>query len=182
MCGMNSDLIFKRLSPVELGYFIGVGQSDGYLKKPKNSSYYLGIGVRKKSLPMFNKFRNLCKRLTNNSGSTYIDKRYNNKSYQFNVGCGHLVPTFEELNLVFNESCPPKWLVKNKIIFGAYLAGLIDGDGDVRITRQKYPQCSVRISLNRKIPELTNAIKNSLRVSVSKSPTNSLVKLTLKTK
>lgn len=51
-------------------------------------------------------------------------------------------------------------------LFGPYLAGLIDGDGDIRIKRPKYPQCAVRISTGKKPQELAEVIRKMLRCSV----------------
>jgi hypothetical protein len=73
---------------------------------------------------------------------------------------------FEELDISFKDPPkPPNW-AKNEL-FGAYLAGLIDGDGDVRITRPKYPQCVIRISSSKKQADLKEFIEKIMNCKVS---------------
>ena len=47
------------------------------------------------------------------------------------------------------------------------MAGLIDGDGDVRIKRQKYPQCVIRITSGFSQDFLAKCIKKNLNCSIS---------------
>ena len=78
------------------------------------------------------------------------------------------VPLFKSLDINFQDPPkPPSW-VKEKInLFGSYLAGIIDGDGDVRIKRRKYPQYMVRITSGSEQTDLTVNIEKFLRCSTT---------------
>jgi len=79
-----------------------------------------------------------------------------------------LLDTFKFFDIKFgNPPRPPKWMSQNLQFFGAYLAGLIDGDGDIRVKRKRYPQCVIRISSGKKQTELSNIIRKLINCSVS---------------
>lgn len=56
---------------------------------------------------------------------------------------------------------PPSWIDHEKF-FGPYIAGVIDGDGSIRIKRPEYPQCYVDITSASEPEELRIAIENYL--------------------
>jgi len=135
----------------DLAYSIGVVQTDGSFYESRNLPM-IGLGVSRKSLQMLKKFRKITK-------CGY---------YRYKISVKQLLQIFKILDIKFGDPpLPPKWVVTNPNIFGAYLAGVIDGDGDVRIKRPKYPQCVVRISSGRMPKELRKEIKNNLKCEVS---------------
>lgn len=135
-----------KVEPSEdLAYWIGVSQADGYLKHFRGSAGRLGIefGVGEKSLPMIHKFKDISKRVFHRDYVIWKDKRGFWRHY-FSVKS--LMQSLQELQISITPVYrPPIWAI-NKKFFGAYLAGLIDGDGDIRIKRPKYPQCVIRIT------------------------------------
>lgn len=151
----------------ELAYWVGVAQSDGHFKKYKEKRKgklidraKMVLGIKEKSLPMLEKFRKLSQTIFKTSGHRYIDKR-NTIIYEIRVK--KFLEKFKELEIDFSDPPkPPKWCLKNQKLFGAYLAGIIDGDGDVRIGRKKYPFCAVRITSGKEQKELRTNIKEIL--------------------
>jgi hypothetical protein len=55
----------------------------------------------------------------------------------------------------------------NEEIFFAYLAGMIDGDGNVCIKRPSYPQCRITITSEFMLPELKSHIERFLGCKVN---------------
>lgn len=139
-----------------LAYWIGVAQSDGCLtqyivnrgryKSREESRIEMSIGVCSKSLPMLNKFRDLSGTLFNRQCQIWKTKRKD--EWKFHMGAKSLLTLFRKLDidLTSNTFIPPFWVTQKSKYFGAYLAGLIDGDGDVCVKRPKYPQCAISIS------------------------------------
>ena len=156
---------------IDLAYWVGVVQTDGYHKKylPKNRNKIrnsIVLDVNPRSLPMLLKFRGISRKLFPINGSTYNIR--NGSSVAFKFGINKLLPLFEELEIDFSDPPkPPKWIVGDSAFFGAYLAGVIDGDGDVRIRRPQYPQCVIRINSGSFAEELLNSIKYKLNVGAS---------------
>lgn len=153
-----------------LAYWIGVAQSDGSLQKytSKNRKSYLFISVQvgKSSLPMLNKFQKLSKKLFDCKAKIF--KLKTREVWQYRIGVKKLLHSFKQLNIkIDNKFYPPNWTIANSKFFGAYLAGLIDGDGDIRIKRKKYPQCVIRIAGNSKQLTLSKVIRRKLRCSTS---------------
>ena len=73
-------------------------------------------------------------------------KRKNQKSYEIIIGVTRLLETFKKLEIDFSDPPkPPKWIINNPELFGAYIAGIIDGDGNINTKRPENPQCSIRI-------------------------------------
>lgn len=76
--------------------------------------------------------------------------------------------TFNRLKITFSDPPnPPNWIIANPKLFGAYIAGLIDSDGNVCIKRKKYPQCRVKIISGSPQENLRNAIEKNLNCKVS---------------
>ncbi|NIP40928.1 MAG: hypothetical protein GTN39_05415 [Candidatus Aenigmarchaeota archaeon] len=71
-----------------------------------------------------------------------------------------LLPKFKEMGI--NKKTIPKWIKYNYKMFGAYLAGVIDGDGDITIKRPKYPQCRVRITSGKVLSETKKLVEKHL--------------------
>ncbi len=159
---------------VELAYWTGVVQSDGsfqkyFNKRKKKISVNVYLTVSKKSLLMLKKFQKISKTVF--SRKSKIFKLHKRNSYELHIGVKNFLKDFEKLNIIFGDPpFPPKWTLKNKKFFGAYLAGLIDGDGDVRIKRKKYPVCVIRITSGSLQAKLAKAIIHALRCAVSVTP------------
>lgn len=159
---------------IDLAYWIGVAQTDGYFKKQfvksiKVMKYYIVLGVGKKSLPMLDKFIEISQKTFNIKGSMFKSLSYDKfLKYEYKFGCKNLLNLFKSLELRFSEPImPPSWILEFPELFGAYLAGVIDGDGDVRVTRPKYLQCQIRISTSKKPVILIKYLKNFLNCGIS---------------
>jgi len=160
------------LKPSEkLAYWVGVAQSDGYLKKyrskaTKNVLYLLSLDVSEPSLLMLRRFQVLSSELFNRNASIF--KRGTRHVWSYHIGIGKLLPIFEKLDISFGrQPRQPSWCKGEPEFLGAYLAGLIDGDGDVRIKRSRYPQCVIRITSGFRQSELAKAIRETLQCSVA---------------
>ncbi|MFH0875653.1 MAG: hypothetical protein V1859_06970 [archaeon] len=169
----NSIIDVQKIKNANLAYWVGVAQTDGYFKKQfvKSTSrtrFYVVLGVGKKSLPMLNKFKQISNEVFMVKGNTFLSLSYNKyHKIEYKFGCNRLIPFFNQLNILFSEPLtPPTWIVPSKRLFGAYLAGVIDGDGDIRITRPKYPQCYIRITSKLKSSELLKVLSEFLSCSV----------------
>ena len=150
-----------------LAYWLGVCQTDGFLKKQyvksKNQTrYYICLTIGHSSIEMLEKFMQISKQEFNREGSIYYDQK--RASIQYKFRCNRLLEEFEEKELNFKDPPePPKWILNNSELFGAYLAGIIDGDGNIEITRPKYPQCKVRIYSSKQQIALSKAIEDKLK-------------------
>jgi hypothetical protein len=137
----------------ELAYWVGVAQSDGYNKKKtyfgvsqSRKKYYnkIILKVGEKSKPMLLKFQKISNQIFKRNAKCHKEK---NQVFSFHIGIKSFIHEFSLLNISFKDPPePPNWCLKNKKYLGAYLAGIIDGDGNINITRPKYPQCKIRIS------------------------------------
>ena len=97
-----------------------------------------------------------------------ISYRSDRDSWYYNVNISKTFKKLNELNTFLKyPPIPPKWIVENDKFFGAYLAGLIDGDGNVRVKRKKYPQCAIRIISGSPQYELRDALVNKMNCAVN---------------
>jgi len=116
---------------------------------------------------MLKRFIEISKKYLNRESAIFKDEI---AVWECHIGVKKLLNLFKSLDIKFSDPpIPPYWLIKNSNLFGAYLAGLIDGDGDVRIKRQKYPQCVIRISSHKPQFELAEEIRKILKCKVSVS-------------
>lgn len=154
----------------ELAYLLGVAQADGYLKRflwKGEERIGLDFGVAEKSLPMLEKFRDLSDRVFGRKTSIWKDKK---GVWRYHLSVKSLLQKFRDLQIIVSPVyLAPVWAVKEKSYFGAYLAGLIDGDGDVRIKRPKYPQCVIRITSGLVQDFLQKQLEALLTVKVSQT-------------
>ncbi len=141
----------------DIAYLIGVLQSDGciyefYDKKRNRLHIRLNLGVGKNSLPMSEKFKQTLKKSLNITVN--IRKAPSAKNaYVIQTSINRTAEIFrewkkEELN---NE------ISQNIKLFGAYLAGLIDGDGHIKVKHnndRKIPQCIIKIAEDRPMKTL----------------------------
>jgi len=149
----------------DLAYFVGVLHTDGcictYRFKDKIRHRYI-LNVGKKSLPMLKKTRdifherfgrtiNIRKQLHKNENPTFL----------IEVDIASLRDIFARLEIDKNKLAP--WIKNSQRFFCAYLAGVIDGDGDISIRRPQYPQCRVRITAGEDLPELMGLVRQHLK-------------------
>lgn len=148
-----------------MAYWLGVMQTDGSLyKRSCSDSWKIGLGVADKSLPMLKKFSSLSKELFGMERKIIERGKY----WYYDVTVTKFMKIFQTLHLVFSDPPkPPEWCVSSLDLFGAYLAGVIDGDGDIRIRRPAYPQCAIRISSGSYQIDLRDAIERKLKCGVS---------------
>ncbi len=156
----------------DLAYWVGVAQTDGYFKRQfvkskKVTRYFIRLDVGSPSIEMLNKFQSLSQKIFSIKGTIWRDHKRNSIAYQF--GAKELLPLFSSLDIDFSDPPkPPRWILEKDNFFGAYLAGVIDGDGDVTIRRPKYPQCAIRITSGKPAITLKSAIIDKLSVGVSR--------------
>lgn len=147
----------------QFAYWVGLTQSDGSLSSRKNGFVSLAFAVNDKVLAEL--FRDVC--------NTYFNKALNvsqrsDGRWCCGMGVNKLLKMFESLGLEFRDpQRPPSWISRSDNLFGAYLAGIIDGDGNVRIKRPKYPQCVIRITSGHEQTELSNSISKTMKCGVS---------------
>lgn len=134
----------------ELAYWIGAVQADGYLRKyfdkhKKVTRVKLKFGIGEKSIPMVDKVKNISLEMMDRTGKIY--KSRTRDAWTWEIRVKELMPIFSSLDIRFGDPpIPPIWALDKPEFFGAYLAGVIDGDGHIKLRRPKYPQCVIRIS------------------------------------
>ena len=149
----------------DLAYWVGTVQSDGCLKKQRNR-YYIQFSIAPKSLPMLKKVQEVSKNLFNRNAKIFYSKKYN--QFYYKTGIKELLKQFQKIDINFEKPIrAPLWCLTDIKLFGAYLGGVIDADGDVRISRPEYPQCIIRIWTNGESLKLKNQIEKMLNCSVN---------------
>jgi hypothetical protein len=167
----------------ELGYWVGVAQSDGCLKRYFNkrrnyTDVRISLHVATKSLPMVKKFQEISSKLFDRHGKIWKENKGKNWRFQdeweHHIAVKKLLKTFKELDIIFGDPPkPPKWCLENIQIFGSYLAGLLDGDGSIWLTKSKHKksvECRVKITSSDAQEELKNAISKMLNCCVRLIP------------
>ena len=153
----------------ELAYWVGVAQSDGcfkrYVVKPTGRvRYFVSLRVRRKSLPMPRGFQKISNKIFNRNVGIFKERK--TPTWMFALSSNTLADIFKSLGIIFGDPpIPPDWTLKDASLFGAYLAGIVDGDGDVRIKRKRYPQCEIRITSGSKQSILSYHIRKMLNCS-----------------
>lgn len=155
-----------------LAYWTGVVQSDGslrnYFEKDRRVLRHLiSFTVSKKSLPMLEKFRLLSNVIFERNARIF--KLKSCEFWTYNIRVSKLLEEFKRLDISFggDPPRPPFWSLSKESSFGAYLAGLIDGDGDIRVKRKRYPQCVIRITSSSKQTNLKNSVSKILNCRAS---------------
>lgn len=152
-----------------LAYFIGVLQSDGCLylffdKKKNWKSIRLSLYVAQKSLPMSRKFKNMFREKFGRDVN--IRKVPNKNLYAIQTSINSLYHIFSE----WNEYKIPFEIKQDRKLFGAYLAGLIDGDGHIKIKKHQndraLPQGLIKIASDRPLGILRALIRSHAGCSV----------------
>jgi len=149
----------------DIAYFIGVLHSDGCIykfkdKKEKFTRIRLILGVALKSLPMAKKFQEILEKYFNRKIN--IRKRSNKNLYLMQTSINKIYFIFKN----WKKGRIPYEIKKNPSLFGAYLAGLIDGDGHIKLKKNKdrrLYQLYISISDERKAIALKNLIKKFMK-------------------
>lgn len=149
---------------VELAYWVGVVQSDGCLniytdKKTNKINYRISVDVERKSLLMLKKFQDISNKILNCKIAIY---ECNNNVFKCTLGAKRLLELFKKLDIEISDPpAPPFWTLNKNDFFGAYLAGLLDGDGSINIL-EKTSKGRIRIFSKNRQNELLLAIKKIL--------------------
>lgn len=155
----------------ELGYWIGIVQTDGSFKQytdhDGNRQFIISFCVSTKSLPMVQKFKELSSKIFNRHCNLNQDRK--RPSWYCGIGVTRLLKLFEKLEIKFGDPpVPPKWILENQNYFGAYLAGVIDGDGCVYFNKGlNRIQNRIQITSGHMPIQLANAIRQKLNCGVS---------------
>ena len=154
-----------------ISYFVGALHSDGTFhlykdKRRKRDVYRIRFQIGEKSLPMLRYLQQIFavefgRTLKINFDGT---NKYGTRVYTLGTSVNALLPKLSALGI--SKGHTPQAIKINKKLFCAYLAGLIDGDGNVCIKRPTYPQCEVRIISGKPDWELKRLIIKHLGCSV----------------
>jgi len=121
-------------------YWLGVAQSDGHLwsgyvnkKKKPTFAAHLSLETGARSEKMMLTFAQLSRILFGTKATIRTRWRHiNEKTYSVRVFIIGLTRQLDQLDgIVFNKIEPPPKF-SNIFLFGAYLAGVIDGDGSIK--------------------------------------------------
>jgi hypothetical protein len=140
-------------------YFAGVLQSDGciYSFLSKNKIIYrLNITVGSKSIEMLEKSSKVL--ATSFNRQVNIRKVPLKNSFAIQTSVNRDMPYLARIKKL---RVPSEFSADAKL-FGAYLAGLIDGDGHIKIKKNKdrtIPQCVIRITSDRPHDHLPKYLK-----------------------
>ncbi len=143
-------------------YFIGILHSDGCIyrfvdKKRKRTHIRLSLSVAEKSLPMAKKFQKI---FFDSFGRTVnLRKKPDKNLYVIQTSINRLYDLFER----WEGGVIPPEICENPSLFGAYLAGYIDGDGSIKLkkhkTKDKYIACVIRIASGKALVDLLELIR-----------------------
>ena len=156
----------NKFKTVEFAYWLGLTHSDCAFSRwiNKNGKYQNELHMEVKSEILIKEFQ---------KGLAFINRFPDYFKTKRNVftcksPVNSILPLLKSINLFpKHKFVPPNFISTDKALFGAYLAGIIDGDGNVRVKRKKYPQCAIRITSSSEQVLLTNLIKKFLNCSVS---------------
>jgi intein/homing endonuclease len=93
--------------------------------------------------------------------------RKDTKLFYIQTSINNDIDSFRKLGFLSPKSHTPEWVLRNDEIFLAYLAGMIDGDGNICIKRPAYPQCRITITSEFMLPKLKQYIEKFLSCKVS---------------
>lgn len=152
---------------VELAYWVGVAQSDGCITRyavNEEEREEVSVGVCSKSLPMLEKFQSVSSEFLGRKCK--IHRVIGKNEWRYHFGSKSLRDVFNSLDIKVSPIFrPPSWAEDSDEFFGAYLAGLIDGDGDVRI-KNHGRQCALRISTGIRQDELESVVRRKMLCNV----------------
>ncbi len=151
---MKSPVYFKK---PDFCYWIGLVQADGSFK-PKNTGHV--IDIQSKDIEHIKFAQQISLKFLNRKSKIFKIKRSDGRIInEFRIGASGLIKLFEMLQIDFSDPPkPPSWVAEDILFFGAYLAGIIDGDGDIRV-KDNPKNCLVRISSSAEQTKLKENIK-----------------------
>ena len=151
----------------KIAYFIGVLHSDAHIYKFNNKKEgsvrnRLLLQIGPKSLPMANKFKQIL--YTKFGRDVNIRKLPNKEAYKIQASINLIYPllkNWQKYNL-------PLEIKEDSLLFGAYLAGLIDGDGYVKYKKYKGQifACQIKIAAKEPLEEIASLIELHLNCKV----------------
>lgn len=147
----------------ELAYWVGVAQSDGCLKFYKNKNTGIvdarvSLHVAEKSVPMSLEFQRVSSNILGRHSKIWKGRGH---LYYFHIGVRKILDSLMGLDIRFGDPpTPPSWCLQRLDYFGAYIAGVIDGDGMVKIIGHRYPQCKIKITSGVEQKDLARCIMN----------------------
>ncbi len=152
----------------KLAYWIGVVHADGSIVKRRFKNRIclqtlVSLQVSPKSKEMLLKFKEISEEKLGRKVKIVKLKTRNILMYQ--IGISEFRDKFDELGLK-EKYVIPNWILNKDSLLGSYLAGIIDGDGNIRIKRKKYPQCVIRITGSFSLSKLYKLIKRRLKWSM----------------
>lgn len=163
--------ILVKIMNENIAYFIGVLHSDATLyvfndKKRNRIQHRFGLEVEEKSLPMVARIQQILKQEFNRNVKIHFKgiSEYGTKIFYLQTSINNLLPTFSRIGI--NKKSIPKWISSDFKMFCVYLAGVIDGDGDVCIKRPKYPQCRIRITSGKILESLKSLVVKHIGCSL----------------
>jgi hypothetical protein len=156
---MKSELEIKPSE--ELAYWVGVVQTDGCLSQNR-----ISLAVKDVSLPMIEKFTKISQNIFHIQ-NTIKQRSRNEVDVKFiRFSATKYLKYFKKLDIKFGDPPePPSWIVQNSNFFGSYLAGVLDGDGCITITKSPYRRCLIRIISGEEQTILAKCIENILNCS-----------------
>jgi len=122
----------------------------------------IGVHVGIKSIPMLKEFR---KTLREVYGRDLTIHTLRDGTIDIHTSVNKLLKRFGKEGIA--KTGIPAWVSNYEANFGAYLAGVIDGDGDVRIKRMQSPQYVIRITDDKKNKKLISIIEKFMKCGVS---------------
>lgn len=160
----------------EFAYWLGVVQTDGsyftgYINKKKKNptiGHIINLEVSGKSRDMIEKFVKVSTEVFDSKAKIGNRiKRVNGKEFpalNTTLGIGRYINEIKSFGINLKLIEPPKIFTTPEQV-GAYIAGLIDGDGSIRIKLNKHVkrrECYIRIASGNEPKELKDFIATTL--------------------
>lgn len=149
----------------QLFWWLGVLYSDGYLYHKGGKIREIRLRVSKSSLEMLLKWKKILDSLTRKDHRVLVEHMYDGRydrhfdQYLIREASGKCIASvmdkFSKFGADLNTFQPPPSAFMNKPLAGAYLAGVIDGDGCIQLRKNyadSHLETLLKISTNVKAP------------------------------
>lgn len=178
----------------DFAYWVGVVQTDGSYftglvnkrRKTPSVGHHVNLEVSLDSYQMLEKFLQISRDILGSKANIWYRQRtINGKKwdvYGTCLGIKSIVKDLDVFGINLHYAEPPK-VFNDKKLFGAYLAGIIDGDGSVNVRKdknKKRPYCAINIVSHEPIIKLNNLIKGKMNCSSSYSKVRDVNAFTLR--